>query len=182
MQAPSRSGARTACPPAPAFRRGVLSLLEEVGSDATLQVLVERPPRSLDAARRVAAEHWAFADECAGLGLRDIQAIAAHIVNAPIWIFWWTDRQSEGSDLDVAARPAPGLNTCLFSSVADRLAYRRTFSAFSGCSLRKACPVASLGCWPGSGDVPDAVTVVVSGRSARTARDLGGQAAGDQAA
>ena len=63
--------------------------LLRIGSDATLQVLVERPPRSLDAARRVAAEHWAFADECAGLGLRDVESIAATIVNAPIWTFWW---------------------------------------------------------------------------------------------
>jgi hypothetical protein len=63
--------------------------LLRIGSDATLQVLVERPPRSLDAARRVAAEHWAFADECAGLGLRDVESIAATIVNAPIWAFWW---------------------------------------------------------------------------------------------
>jgi hypothetical protein len=63
--------------------------LLRIGSDATLQVVVERPPRSLDAAQRVAAEHWSFDDECVGLGLRDIQSIAAKIVNAPIWEFWW---------------------------------------------------------------------------------------------
>ena len=63
--------------------------LLRIGSDAILQVLVERPPRSLDAAQQIAAEHWAFADECAGLGLRDVPSIAEHLVNAPVWTFWW---------------------------------------------------------------------------------------------
>jgi hypothetical protein len=63
--------------------------LLRIGSDAILQVLVERPPRSLEAAQQIAAEHWAFADECADLGLPDIPSIAASLVNAPIRTFWW---------------------------------------------------------------------------------------------
>jgi uncharacterized protein DUF4253 len=63
--------------------------LLRIGSDAKLKVLVERPPRTLEDAWPIAAEHWAFADECGGAGLRDIAAIAASLVNAPIWTFWW---------------------------------------------------------------------------------------------
>ena len=63
--------------------------LLKVGPGAEIRLLVERPPRGLDAARRIAAEHFAFCDECAGQGLRDISTISASIINAPIWIFWW---------------------------------------------------------------------------------------------
>ena len=56
---------------------------------AEIRLLVERPPRRLDAAQRIAAEHFAFCDECGGKGLRDISSIAVSLVNAPIWTFWW---------------------------------------------------------------------------------------------
>jgi hypothetical protein len=55
---------------------------------ADLRLLVDRPPRTLEAAGRVAAEHVVLADECIG-GCRDIPGIAALLVNAPIWTFWW---------------------------------------------------------------------------------------------
>jgi hypothetical protein len=51
-------------------------------------VFVERPPRTLRAAQRIAAEQAVLADECAG-GARDIPGIAERLVNAPIWTFWW---------------------------------------------------------------------------------------------
>ena len=63
--------------------------LLKVGSGAEIRLLVERPPRGLNTARQIAAEHFAFCDECAGQGLRDIPAISASIINAPIWTFWW---------------------------------------------------------------------------------------------
>ena len=56
---------------------------------AEIRLLVERPPRSLEAAQRIAAEHCAFCDECGGQGLRDVSSIAASLVNAPIWTFCW---------------------------------------------------------------------------------------------
>lgn len=56
---------------------------------AEIRLLVERPPRTLEAATRIAAEHYVLCDECAGEGLRDISRIAASLVNAPIWAFWW---------------------------------------------------------------------------------------------
>jgi Domain of unknown function (DUF4253) len=62
--------------------------LLEVGFDS-VRLLVDRPPRSIEAAQRVAAEHWAFCDECAGQALHDIPGIAASLVNAPFWAFWW---------------------------------------------------------------------------------------------
>jgi Domain of unknown function (DUF4253) len=56
--------------------------------DADLRVFVERPPRTLRAAQRIAAEQAVLADECAG-GARDIPGIAERLVDAPIWTFWW---------------------------------------------------------------------------------------------
>jgi len=50
-------------------------------------LLVERPPRDLDAALPVAAEHWVFCDEPAGR--QPVRATAADIINAPVWHFWW---------------------------------------------------------------------------------------------
>jgi len=63
--------------------------LLNVGPGAVIRLLVERPPRSLEAAQRIAAEHRVFADECAGTGANDIPTIAASIVNSPVWTFWW---------------------------------------------------------------------------------------------
>jgi Domain of unknown function (DUF4253) len=55
---------------------------------ADLRLLVERPPRTLQAAQRLAAEQAVLADDCTG-GARDIPDIAARLVNGPIWTFWW---------------------------------------------------------------------------------------------
>lgn len=56
--------------------------------DADLGLFVERPPRTLQAAQRVAAEQVVLADECAG-GARSIPGIAERLVNAPTWTLWW---------------------------------------------------------------------------------------------
>lgn len=50
-------------------------------------LLVERPPRGLDAALPLAAEHFMFCDEPAGR--QQVRATAADIVDAPVWYFWW---------------------------------------------------------------------------------------------
>ncbi len=63
--------------------------LLRLGPGAQIQLLVERPPRTIEAAQAIAAEHLAFCDECAGQGLRDIPGITASLVNAPTWTFWW---------------------------------------------------------------------------------------------
>lgn len=55
---------------------------------ADLRLFAERPPRTLQAAQRIAAEQVVLADECTG-GARYIPGIAERLVNAPIWTFWW---------------------------------------------------------------------------------------------
>jgi Domain of unknown function (DUF4253) len=55
---------------------------------ADLRLLVERPPRTLEAAQRIAAEQVVLADECIE-SFRDVPNIAARLVNAPVWTFWW---------------------------------------------------------------------------------------------
>jgi Domain of unknown function (DUF4253) len=56
---------------------------------AEFSLLVDRPPRTIEHAQRIAAEHFAFCDECAGKGLSDIPSIAANLMQTPIWTFWW---------------------------------------------------------------------------------------------
>lgn len=65
--------------------------LLEVGF-AEIRLLVERPPRSYEAAQRLAAEQFAFCDECTlrgRVGLNEVSHITAGLVNTPIWGFWW---------------------------------------------------------------------------------------------
>lgn len=54
-----------------------------------LRLLVGRPPQTVEAATRVAAEHWAFADECGGVTKTSIKDLAAALVGAPVWTYWW---------------------------------------------------------------------------------------------
>lgn len=63
--------------------------LLQIGSDAILRVLVDRPPRTLEHARQVAAEHLAFADECDHRSGYSVAELGAVLVDAPIWTFWW---------------------------------------------------------------------------------------------
>jgi len=72
--------------------------LLDVGPGAQIRLLVERPPRGMEAAERVAAEHFAFCDESAGQGLHDIAGIAASLVNAPVWTCWWGPGTSPGGE------------------------------------------------------------------------------------
>ena len=55
---------------------------------ADLRLFVERPPRTLEAAQRIAAEQVILADECIDAA-RDAPGIAARLLNGPIWTFWW---------------------------------------------------------------------------------------------
>jgi Domain of unknown function (DUF4253) len=63
--------------------------LLQIGADAILRVLVERPPSTLEHAQRVAAEHCAFADELDERADYTVASLAASLVGAPIWTFWW---------------------------------------------------------------------------------------------
>jgi len=61
--------------------------LLEVGF-AEVRLFVSRPPRTLEAALPIAAEHMAFSEE-AHYALRHVDGIARAIVNNPFWDFWW---------------------------------------------------------------------------------------------
>jgi hypothetical protein len=69
--------------------------LLDVGPGTQIRLLVERPPRSTEAAQRVAAEHLAFCDERAGQG-HDIPGVAASLVDAPVWTCWWDPKAVPG--------------------------------------------------------------------------------------
>ena len=56
---------------------------------AEFSVLAQRPPRTLESAQHLAAEHWAFCDEFGGNGLHDIRGITQSLMNSPVWTFWW---------------------------------------------------------------------------------------------
>ena len=56
---------------------------------AEIRLLVKRPPRSTEAAQILAAEQYAFCNECAGQGLHDVPAITDHLLTSGIWTFWW---------------------------------------------------------------------------------------------
>jgi hypothetical protein len=62
--------------------------LLRIGGDTVLRVLVERPPRTLASAARVAAEHFAFANEYTGEACT-VRDLAKHLVGNPVWHFWW---------------------------------------------------------------------------------------------
>jgi hypothetical protein len=79
-----------------------------VGPGAQIRLLVERPPRSTEAAQRVAAEHFAFCDESAGQGLHDIPGIAASLVNASVWTCWWGRSVSPGDQPASPDEQPPG--------------------------------------------------------------------------
>jgi hypothetical protein len=56
---------------------------------AEFSVLAQRPPRTLESARHLAAEQWAFCNEYGGTGLHDVPGITASLMNSPVWTFWW---------------------------------------------------------------------------------------------
>ena len=37
----------------------------------------------------IAAEHYAFADEVGGTSAESVAAIAARLISATVWTFWW---------------------------------------------------------------------------------------------
>ncbi len=63
--------------------------LLQLGPVLSLRLLIERPPRSIEAVSQVAAEHYAFCDQRGTPGARDIADISAGLVGAPIWTCGW---------------------------------------------------------------------------------------------
>jgi hypothetical protein len=63
--------------------------LLKLGPGADAWLLVDRPPRTREAAEPIAAEHWAFADEFHGRGHCDFGDLVDTIIGRPVWHFWW---------------------------------------------------------------------------------------------
>jgi hypothetical protein len=69
--------------------------LVQIGPSAEIRLLVERPPRTAEAALAVAAEHWAFSDawideqDGPRIDLTSVSEIVPRVINAPLWGFWW---------------------------------------------------------------------------------------------
>jgi hypothetical protein len=87
---------------------------------AEFSVLAQRPPRTLDSARHLAAEHWAFCNEFGGTGLHDVPRITASLMSSPVWTCPWLPSTSADSrparrrTMPVAlspTRPNPEANT-----------------------------------------------------------------------
>jgi hypothetical protein len=62
--------------------------LVQIGPDATIKLLVERPPRTFDTALAVAAEHYVFCDQ-SQWSPHSVPEIAQALVGAPVWSLWW---------------------------------------------------------------------------------------------
>lgn len=71
--------------------------LLQIGFDR-IRLLVERPPRTADAALRLAAEQYVFCDECQHgksemgtdlPGLGTVPGLALWVLTTPAWTFWW---------------------------------------------------------------------------------------------
>ena len=71
--------------------------LLQIGFDR-IRLLVERPPRTADAALRLAAEQHVFCDECQHgkgemgtdlPGLDTVPGLAQWVLATPAWTFWW---------------------------------------------------------------------------------------------
>jgi hypothetical protein len=56
---------------------------------AELHLSVAAPPRDQAEALRVAAEHFAFCPDNVWQGVSPLVAYAEHLVDAPLWQFWW---------------------------------------------------------------------------------------------
>jgi Domain of unknown function (DUF4253) len=56
---------------------------------AEISLLIDRPPRSVEHAQRIAAEQFVFCDERHHARLDDIPGITASLMETPIWTFWW---------------------------------------------------------------------------------------------
>jgi hypothetical protein len=63
--------------------------LFKLGPGADAWLLVDRPPRTREAAVAIAAEHWAFANEFHQQGNISFSDLVDVIVDRPIWHFWW---------------------------------------------------------------------------------------------
>ena len=63
---------------------------EPVGiSGDVVELRVARPPATREAALRLAVEHFAFCNDIVDQGVGSLEGLAATLLGAPVWFFWW---------------------------------------------------------------------------------------------
>lgn len=55
----------------------------------TVEFSVERPPATKEEALKLAKEHYTYCTDIVDQGVGDIQSLAAVLLNANYWFFWW---------------------------------------------------------------------------------------------
>jgi hypothetical protein len=54
-----------------------------------LEMAVARPPSTRQAAMELAAAQFAYCSDIVQQGTETISALAANLIDAPFWYFWW---------------------------------------------------------------------------------------------
>ena len=57
--------------------------------EATLELLVARPPRDLESVRTLAWEHYLFCPDIVDQGTNSVAGLAHELAGSPTWFFWW---------------------------------------------------------------------------------------------
>jgi hypothetical protein len=55
----------------------------------TLELHVRLPPQTRDAALTLAEEQFAYCPDIVEQGVESVSALAAHLLDSPLWYFWW---------------------------------------------------------------------------------------------
>lgn len=55
----------------------------------TLEMTVTRPPTTRAAALALAQQHYVYCPDTVEQGCETLEALAASLLNAPVWFFWW---------------------------------------------------------------------------------------------
>lgn len=55
----------------------------------TLECFVSRPPTTREAAEQLALEQFAYCEDIVIQGTESVRQLAASLLNAPSWFFWW---------------------------------------------------------------------------------------------
>ena len=90
-----RYGGWNECPLPEDNARLMRSWAERFGAEVvgithdTVELRVARPPQDPVAALRLAAEHYAYCSDIVEQGVESIEGLAAVLLGAPVWFFWW---------------------------------------------------------------------------------------------
>ncbi|MBF5041841.1 DUF4253 domain-containing protein [Aggregicoccus sp. 17bor-14] len=90
-----RYGGWNACPLPEENARLMRSWAERFGAEVvgishdTVELRVARPPQDAAAALRLAVEHYAYCSDIVHQGVESIEGLAATLLGAPVWFFWW---------------------------------------------------------------------------------------------